>query len=35
MVKGAKNFLDAYTYNIARHRNYAREVDGLAGAVAF
>lgn len=35
MVKGAKNFLDAYAYSIAQHRNYAREMDGLAGEVAF
>ena len=35
MVKGAKNFLDAYAYNISQHRNYQREIDGLAGAVAF
>jgi catalase len=35
MVKGAKNFLDAYAYNIAQHKNYQREMDGLATMVAF
>jgi catalase len=35
MVRGAKNFLDAYAFNIAQHRNYQRELDGLAAMVAF
>ena len=35
MVKGAKNFMDAYAFNIAQHRNYQRELDGLASMVAF
>jgi catalase len=35
MMKGAKNFMDAYAYNIAQHRNYQRELDGLASMVAF
>ncbi|KAE8450987.1 catalase A [Mollisiaceae sp. DMI_Dod_QoI] len=35
MVKGAKNFLEAYAYNISQHRNFQREVDGLTSMVAF
>jgi len=35
MVKGAKNFLDAYAYNISQHRNFKRELDGLTSAVAY
>ncbi|KZF22125.1 catalase [Xylona heveae TC161] len=35
MVKGAKDFIDVYTYNIAQHKNYQRELDGLASMVAF
>jgi catalase len=35
MVKGAKSFMDAYAFNIAQHRNYQRELDGLASMVAF
>ena len=35
MVKGAKNFLDAYAYNIAQHRNFKRELDGLISMAAF
>ncbi len=35
MVKGAKGFMDAFTYNISLHRNYGREMDGLSEMVAF
>jgi catalase len=35
MVKGAKNFINAYAYNISQHRNYQRELDGLTEVVAF
>ncbi|PQE16500.1 catalase A protein [Rutstroemia sp. NJR-2017a BBW] len=35
MVKGAKNFLDAYAYNISQHRNFQRELDGLTSMVAY
>lgn len=35
MVKGAKNFMDAFTYNISMHRNWDRELDGLAEMVAY
>jgi catalase len=35
MVKGAKNFLDAYTYEISQHRNFDRELAGLSQMVAY
>jgi len=35
MVKGAKRFIDAYAFNIAQHRNFQRELDGLADLVAY
>jgi len=35
MLKGAKNFLDAYAFNISQHRNFLRELDGLTTMVAF
>ena len=35
MMKGGKNFLDAYAYNISQHRNFKRELDGLTTAVAY
>jgi catalase len=35
MLKGAKNFLDAYAYNISQHRNFQRELDGLTSLVAY
>ena len=35
MVKGAKDFIDAYTFNISQHRNFQREEDGLAEMVAY
>lgn len=35
MVKGAKGFLDAYTYAISQHRNFQRELSGLTSMVAY
>ena len=35
IVKGAKDFMDAYAYAISQHRNYARELDGLSSQVAY
>ena len=35
MVKGAKDFIDVYTLNISQHKNFDREMDGLAEMVAF
>lgn len=35
MLKGAKNFVDAYIYNISQHRNFKREADGLTSMVAY
>jgi len=35
MVKGAKHFVDAYAFNIAQHRNFQRELDGLADLIAY
>ena len=35
MVKGAKDFIDAYTYAISQHRNWDRELDGLSAMVAY
>lgn len=35
MVKGATNFVDAFTYNISLHRNFDREADGLTSMVAY
>lgn len=35
MVKGAKHFIDAYTYNISQHRNFDREMDGVSAMVAY
>jgi catalase len=35
MVKGGKNFLDAYAFNISQHRNFKRELDGLTTMVAY
>lgn len=35
MLKGAKNFLDAYAFNISQHRNFKRELDGLTAMVAY
>jgi len=35
MLKGAKNFINAYAYNVSQHRNFQRELDGLADQVAY
>ena len=35
MVKGAEDFIDAYTFNISQHKNFDRELDGLSSMVAF
>ena len=35
LVKGAKDFIDVYTYNISMHRNFDREMDGLSAMVAY
>lgn len=35
MVKGAKNFVDVYAFNISQHRNFKRELDGLTSMVAY
>lgn len=35
MVKGAKNFIDAFAFGISQHRNFQRELDGLTSMVAY
>jgi len=35
MAKGAKDFVDAYLWNISQHRNFQREMDGLSSMVAY
>lgn len=35
MAKGAKEFVDAYTYAISCHKNWDRELDGLSTMVAY
>lgn len=35
MVRGAKEFLDAYTYAISQHKNFDREIEGLSSMVAY
>ncbi|KAF2196674.1 catalase-domain-containing protein [Delitschia confertaspora ATCC 74209] len=35
MAKGAKDFVDAYFYEISQHRNFERELAGLNGMVAY
>ena len=35
LAKGAKDFVDAYFYAIGQHKNFDREVEGLAAMVAF
>ena len=35
MLKGAKNFVEAFAYNISQHRNFQREIDGLTSMVAY
>ncbi len=35
MAKGAKDFVDAYTFNISQHKNFDLEMDGLSSMVAY
>ncbi|KAH0293624.1 catalase [Aureobasidium namibiae CBS 147.97] len=35
LVKGAKDFATAFSYAISQHKNYQRELDGLANMVAY
>lgn len=35
MAKGAKDFVDAYTYAISQHKNYERELKGFSAMVAY
>jgi catalase len=35
MAKGAKDFIDAYTYAISQHKNFDRELEGLSSMVAY
>jgi len=35
MAKGAKDFVDAYTFAISQHKNFERELDGLSAMVAY
>lgn len=35
MVKGAKDFIDAYTFAISQHKNFDREMQGLNAMVAY
>ncbi|KAI9660017.1 MAG: catalase A [Bathelium mastoideum] len=35
MAKGAANFVDAFFFEISQHRNWERELDGLAEQVAY
>jgi catalase len=35
IAKGAKDFLNAYTYAISQHKNYDRELEGLSAMVAY
>jgi len=35
MAKGAKDFVDAFSYAISQHRNWDRELDGLNTMVAY
>lgn len=35
MAKGAKDFIDAYTFAISQHKNFDRELDGLSSMVAY
>ncbi|KAF2100902.1 catalase [Rhizodiscina lignyota] len=35
MAKGAKEFVDAYTFAISQHKNWDRELDGLSSMVAY
>ncbi|KAI7541922.1 hypothetical protein KC331_g8283 [Hortaea werneckii] len=35
MAKGAKDFIDAYTYEISQHKNFERELTGFPMMVAY
>ena len=35
MAKGAKDFVDAYTFAISQHKNFDRELQGLSQMVAY
>ena len=35
MVKGAKDFIDAYNFAISQHWNFDREMDGLSSMVVY
>lgn len=35
MVKGAKEFMDAYAWEISQHKNFDRELEGISEMVAF
>jgi catalase len=35
IVKGAKDFIGAFSYSLSKHRNWDRELDGLQDMVAF
>ncbi|KAI5274610.1 catalase [Aureobasidium subglaciale] len=35
LVKGAKDFTTAFSYAMSQHKNYQRELDGLASMVAY
>ncbi len=35
MVKGAKDFMDAYAWQISQHRCFERELEGLSEMVAY
>jgi len=35
MIRGAKDFLSAYAWNISQHKNWQRELDGLVELVAY
>ena len=35
MAKGAKDFVDAYTFEISQHKNFEREMKGFPMMVAF
>jgi catalase len=35
MAKGAKDFVDAYFWEISQHRNFDRELAGLNAMVAY
>jgi catalase len=35
MARGAKDFVDAYTFAISQHKNFERETEGLNAMVAY